>query len=426
MLPILFIAFFSMLCIAVPIAFAMAGSAILALIWQAQVPLVLVVQRIYAGSDSFPLMAIPFFIIAGELMTVSRMTDSLVELCDALLRHFRSGLALVTVMACMVFAGISGSGSADAAAIGSVLIPQLVARGYPKGVAASIVATAGALGPIIPPSLLMIIYAAIAEQSVGQMFLGGIVPGLMIGLGLMLVAHVWNSHAGWEAPSGETFSGARVWSAFKRSLVALGTPVVIVGGIVGGVFTATEAGVVAAVYALIAAIFYARMPLWRIRDAFIRAGLLSALSLFVISMAAIFGWIMAREGFPRLMAQVLVEFSGGDGMLAAAMVILLLLVLGFFVEVIALMIIFTPILAPMAGAFGFDSVHWALLMVMAMNVGGITPPVGSNLFIAASLAKCSLAEVSRYCLPFAAVHAVVIFACMLFPGLILWIPRLIF
>jgi C4-dicarboxylate transporter DctM subunit len=184
----------------------MAGSAILALVWQAQVPLMLVVQRIYAGSDSFPLMAIPFFIIAGELMTVSRMTDSLVELCDALLGHFKSGLALVTILACMIFAGISGSGSADAAAIGSVLIPQLVARGYPKGYAASVVATAGALGPIIPPSLLMIIYAAIAEQSVGQMFLGGIIPGILIGLGLMVVAHVWNDRAGWEVSNDARFS----------------------------------------------------------------------------------------------------------------------------------------------------------------------------------------------------------------------------
>ena len=426
MLPILFISFAVMLAIAVPIAFAMAGSAMVALVWQAQVPLVLVLQRIYAGSDSFPLMAIPFFIIAGELMTVSRMTDSLVELCDALLGHFKSGLGLVTILACMIFAGISGSGSADAAAIGSVLIPQLVARGYPKGYAASVVATAGALGPIIPPSLLMIIYAAIAEQSVGQMFLGGIIPGMLIGLGLMAVAHVWNSKAGWEVGNDARFSGARVWSAFKRSLVALGTPVVIVGGIVGGIFTATEAGVVAAVYALLASIFYARMKLGAIKEAFVRAGLLSSLSLFVISMAAIFGWIMAREGFPRLMSQTLIELSGGNGMLAAVLVILLLLVLGFFVEVIALMVIFTPILAPMAGAFGFDPVHWAILMVMAMNVGGITPPVGTNLFIAASLAKCSLGEISRYCIPFAAVHALVIFLCLLIPGLVLWIPRLVF
>jgi C4-dicarboxylate transporter DctM subunit len=425
-LTILFVSFFVLLGLAVPIAFAMSASAILALVEQGVIPLTLVVQRVYAGSDSFPLMAVPFYIIAGELMVSSRMTDSLVDLCDALLGHFRAGLALVAILACMIFAGISGSGAADAAAIGAVMIPQLVGKGYPSGMAAAIVASAGALGPIIPPSLLMIIYAAIAEQSVGRMFLGGVIPGILIGLGLMAVAYLWNQRRGWEAGSGHRPSAARVWKAFKASAIPLGTPVIIIGGIVGGIFTATEAGVVAAVYAFFGAIFWARMSLSEIADSLLRSGVLSSISLFVVSMASIFGWIMAREGFPGMMAAWLIAWSSGSAILAAILVIIMLLILGFFVDVIALMIIFTPILAPMAGRFGFDSVHWALLMVMAMNVGGITPPVGSNLFITASIAKCSLGEISRYVLPFAVVHAAVIFVCLFVPGLVLWIPRLVF
>ena len=426
MLTVLSIGFFTMLVIGVPIAFAMAGSATLALLLESHVPLLLVVQRTYAGGDSFALMAIPFFVIAGEIMTASRMTDALVELCNALLGHLRSGLAGVAVGACVVFAGISGSGSADAAAIGSVLTPQLIAKGYPRGLAAAIISTAGALGPIIPPSLLMIVYAAIAEQSVGQLFLAGIVPGLMIGIGLMGVIHAWNIRRGWEAPSGEKISPQRVGRALRAAALPLGTPVVIVVGIVGGVFTATEAGVVAAVYALLVAYFYSSMRWSDIKKALIQAGLLSSLSLFVISMAAVFGWILAREDFPSTVAGAVLSASDENAMLGAAIVIAVVLVLGFFIEVFALMIVFVPILAPIGPALGFDPIHWGLLMVMSMNVGGITPPVGTNMFISASIAKCSLAEISRYSMPLVAVHAVVVFLVLFLPGMVLWIPRAVF
>lgn len=426
MLGILFVAFFVMLFIGLPIAFAMAGSAILALVMETQIPLMLVVQRVYAGGDSFPLLAIPFFIIAGEMMTASRMTDQLVALADALIGHLRSGLAAVTVMACIIFAGISGSGSADSAAIGSVMIPQLKAKGYPPGLAAAIVATAGALGPIIPPSLLMIVYAAIAEQSVGQMFMAGIVPGLLIGVGLMVVIHFWNNLRGWETGSGRRPTIRRIGSTLRGALVPLGTPVVIVVGIVGGVFTATEAGVVAAVYALVTAALWGRISLRDVKTALVRAGLLSSLSLFVISMASIFSWILAREGFPRLVSDIVFGVSGDNQLLAAAIVISVILTLGFFIEVFALLIIFVPILAPLGPALGFDPVHWGLLLVMSMNVGGITPPVGTSLFISASIAQCTLMEISRYQMLLVAVHAVVIFLVLLLPGIVMWIPRAVF
>ena len=426
MLTILFTGFFVMLVVAMPIAFAMSGSAILALVVQGQIPLTLVVQRIYAGGDSFPLLAIPFFIMAGELMTRSGMTDSLVDLCDALLGHLRNGLASVSILACMIFAGISGSGSADAAAIGTVMTPQLIGKGYPKGLAAAIIATGGALGPIIPPSILMILYGAIAEQSVGKLFLAGFVPGVLIGLGLMGVSYVWNLKQGWEAGSGRKPSLQALVRALGKAALPLGTPVIIIGGIVGGIFTATEAGVVATVYALAAALLTGRMSLGKIKTVLVRSGLLSSLSLFVVSMASIFGWIMAREGFPSTVSDVLLRISGGNSLLAATYVIVMLLILGFFVEVIAMMIIFVPVLAPLAPALGFDPIHWGLLMVLAMNVGGVTPPVGTNLFIAASIARCGLGEISRYVMPFVAVFCLVIFLVLMIPPLALWVPRIFF
>ena len=426
MMTILFVSFFIMLAIGAPIAFAMAASGILALMFGSHVPLILAAQRIYAGTDSFALMAIPFFIIAGEFMTASRMTDALIDLCNSMLRHLRSGLAGVAVAACVVFAGISGSGAADTAAIGSVMIPQLVAKGYPRGLAAAIISTAGALGPIIPPSLLMIIYAAIAEQSVGQLFLAGIIPGLLIGLGLLGTIHFWNIRRNWEAPTGGRVDPCEVWTSFKRSLLPLGTPLVIVGGIVGGVFTATEAGVVAAVYALVTAVLYSGMRWKEIRLALVRAGLLSSLSLFIITMAAVFSWILAREGFPNVVANSVIGFAGDSRLVGAVLVIAVILVLGFFIEVLALMIIFVPILAPLGPSLGFDPIHWGVVMVMAMNIGGITPPVGANLFLSASIAKCSLSEISWYSMPFVLVHAIVTFLVLIIPGMALWIPRLVF
>jgi tripartite ATP-independent transporter DctM subunit len=214
--------------------------------------------------------------------------------------------------------------------------------------------------------------------------------------------------------------------ALGKAALPLVTPVIIIGGIVGGIFTATEAGVVATVYALAAALLTGRMPLGRIKTVLVRSGLLSSLSLFVVSMASIFGWIMAREGFPSTVSEVLLRISGGNSLLAAGYVIVVLLILGFFVEVIAMMIIFVPVLAPLAPSLGFDPIHWGLLMVLAMNVGGVTPPVGTNLFIAASIARCSLGEISRYVMPFVAVFCLVIFLVLLVPPLALWVPRIFF
>ena len=426
MLPIMFSLFFVLMALAVPIAFAMSGSAVVALLYQGQVPLTLVAQRAFAGADSYTLLAIPFFIIAGELMTSSRMTDALVDLCDALLGHLRSGLSFVTILACTIFSGISGSGSADTAAIGAVMTPQLVAKGYPRSMAAAIIASAGALGPIIPPSILMIIYAAIAEQSVARMFLGGIVPGILIAIGLMIVAHLWNLRRNFERGSGIPPSLPRFRRAFINALVPLGAPVVIVVGIAFGVFTPTEAGVVAALYALAAALFYSGTTWAAIREAFLRAGILSSLSVFVICMSMTFAWILAREGFPTLVADSLLWLSGGNNLLAGALVMLVIIVLGFPLETMSLMIIFVPILAPLGPKLGFDAIHWGLLIVFAINIGGITPPVGSNIFIAASIARCDLNRMSIDIMPYVGIHAVAIFLVLFVPEIVLWLPRLVF
>jgi len=426
MLGLLIITFAILLALGMPIAFAMSGSALAALAFRSDFPLDVFIQKTFSAGNSFSLLAIPYFVLAGELMTVSRLTDGLVELCDALVGHVKSGMASVSVLACMIFAGISGSGVADTAAIGSVVIPQLISKGYPRGMAASLLATAGALGPIIPPSILMIIYGSIAELSVGRLFLAGAVPGVLMGLGFMAVAYVWNTKRGWESGSGQSFNLRRVGRTFRGAVLALITPIIIIGGIVSGIFTATEAGVVAAGYALVAALVTGRIGFRDIRAVLIRSSLMCTLPLFIISTAAIFGWILAVQHFPEMVQSFLLSVSLGNRYLAAALILTFLVALGFFVEVISIMIIFTPILAPMAGPLGFDPIHWGLMMVLAINMGGVTPPVASQLYVAGSIAECGLDEMSRYVFPFVGVMYLVLILCLFVPEVAMFVPRLVF
>ena len=426
MLTLLIVTFAVLLASGMPIAFAMSGSALAALVFRSDFPLDVFIQKTFSAGSSFSLLAIPFFVLAGELMTVSRLTDGLVELCDALVGHVKSGMASVSVLACMIFAGISGSGVADTAAIGSVVVPQLISKGYPRGMAASLLATAGALGPIIPPSILMIIYGSIAELSIGRLFLAGALPGVIMGLGFMAVAYVWNTRRGWESGSGKRFSLQRVRTTFRGALLALVTPIIIVGGIVSGAFTATEAGVVAAAYALVAALATRRLGIGNIRAVLIRSGLIATLPLFIIATAAIFGWILAVQHFPEMVQSFLLSASLGNRYLAAVLILSFLVALGFFVEVISILIIFTPILAPMAGPLGFDPTHWGLMMVLAINMGGVTPPVASQLYVAGSIAGCGLDEMSRYVFPFVGVMYVVLILCLFVPGVAMVLPRLVF
>jgi len=426
MLTLLVIAFVVLLATGIPIAFAMSGSALSALVFRSNFPLDVFIQKTFSAGNSFSLLAIPFFVLAGELMTISRLTDGLVTLCDALIGHIKSGLASASILACMIFAGISGSGVADTAAIGSVVLPQLIAKGYPRGMAASLLATAGALGPIIPPSILMIIYGSIAELSVGRLFLAGAVPGALMGLGFMAVAYVWNTKRGWEAGSATPFSLQRVGQSFRGAVLALISPLIIIGGIVSGIFTATEAGVVAAVYGLFAALATRRIGLREIRAALVRSSLICTLPLFIIATASIFGWILAVQHFPEMIQQLLMSVSLGNRYIAAALILSFLVALGFFVEVISIMIIFTPILAPMAHTLGFDPIHWGLLIVVAINMGGVTPPVASQLYVAGSLAGCGLDEMSRYVFPFVGVMYAVLILCLFVPDVAMLVPRLVF
>jgi tripartite ATP-independent transporter DctM subunit len=417
--------FLGMLLLGMPIAFAMATSAITALTFFSTIPLSVVVQKLFAAGSSYPLLAIPLFVLTGELMTLAGMTSQLVRFCDTLVGHWRGGLASVAILSCMIISGISGSGIADCAAIGTIMIPQLIGKGYPRGMASAIVGTGSALGPIIPPSILMVIYASIAEISVGALFLAGIVPGIVITGGLMGVAYAMNRRYGWDRAGGARATLREIGRAAREATLPLLGPVLIIGGIVSGAFTATEAGAVGAAYALFAVWWFGRFRLADLRAALVRTALISTLSLFIISMAGVFGWILAVENFPQAVRSLLVAVGLGSPTLTALYILTFLVLLGFFVEVISILIIFTPILAPMASLLGVDPVHWALLLVMAVNMGGVTPPVATNLYVSSSIARCSMDQTSRYVFPSVAVLYLVLVLTLFVPGFATLLPRLL-
>ncbi len=416
-----------MVVVGAPIAAAMALASLAALWAQGQtpggtgIPFIVAPQRMFTILDSFPLMAVPYYILAGELMERGGISIRLVRFATALVGRFRGGICLVAVLSSMIFAGVSGSGAADTAAIGSLTIPAMIRKGYPRGYVAALQAVAGSIGPIIPPSIVMLIYASIANESPGRMFLGGIVPGVLIGLGLMGMSWVYSRRHDY---GGEAAAGLRevLRSAFDAGW-ALVSPAIILGGIFSGVFTATEAGVVAVVYALLVGVFVYRELSWReLPAALLRAALTTSVVAFIVSASGIFAWLLAAARAPVVAAQWMQSLTDSPIVLFA-IVIGFLLVVGGLMEEAASIIILVPVLHPMAQRFGIDPLHWAVILSITLVVGAVTPPVASFLFISTSIAKTTLADSSRYVWPFLGLMVLVIFLGVVFPDMVLFLPR---
>ena len=419
---LLFGAFAALCLLRVPIAFAMLISSTLAILAQGDVPLSIVPQRIWVGLNNFPLLAVPFFLLVGQVMNASGTSARLIDFTRSLAGHLRGGLAHVNVGVSMIFAGISGVSSADTMGVGSVMIPAMKREGYPDGFAVGVTAASSTLGNIIPPSLMMIIYSATAGVSVGAMFLAGIVPGILIGTGQM----IWSARVARRFGIGETavFSTHRLLSASRSAGLALLIPVIVIGGIVGGVFTATEASVVAVVYMLIlAACGRQTGPRELLRVSEDSIGLFS-LSLLCVAAASLWGWILAFYAVP----QGVVARLGGAGLLVSpytvfALVIVIFLVVGAFMDAIPAIIILQPIIGEIGAAAGIDPYHMGIVVVLTLAIGLITPPYGLCLLIGARLGGISIAAAIRALLPFYLISMGVLAVAVLLPELVLWIPR---
>lgn len=381
-------------------------------------------SRLYSGMDSFPLMALPFFILAGQLMNSGGITRSIVEFSQSMIGHVRGGLAQVNILSSLLFAGLSGSAVADTSALGKIFIPAMSQKGYSRPFAAAVTAASSVIGPIIPPSGIMILYAFIMNVSVAGLFAAGIVPGLMISIGLMLVTSFISKRRNYPV-AGRRATWRERASAFRRTALALLTPVILLGGILGGIFTPTEAAAVAAAYALVVTLFLTRTLKGRdLPQIFIESAVQSGVILLLVGASVVFAWIITVSGFATTVADGMTETSDNVYVLLF-LTNLFLFIVGMFLDAGPAILILGPILGPLFVSMGVDPIHFAVVMCVNVTVGLATPPLGLVLFVAASVSREKVETIARQMLPFLAVEITVIFLITYIPALSLTIPRLL-
>jgi TRAP-type transport system large permease protein len=407
-----------------PLVFALlAASLVTILVFRPELPLEVIPQFFVQGIDSFALIAIALFFLAGELMSSGGVTERIFGFARALVGHVRGGLAQVGVFSSLIMSGVSGSAVADAAAIGPVLIRSMKRAGYPAGFSAALIETASILGPIIPPSIPMIIYAVVAGASVGAMFLAGVVPGLMIALGLSSVAS-WRARQ-LDLPREPKASRPEVIGATGRALLALLAPVIIVIGIRGGVFTATEAGAIAVIYVLLISVLAFRgLSPSGVGGALVRAAHGTAAVLVILGASSIFAWIIAAEGVSRTFAEAIMGL-GAPEWLVLLLINLLFLVVGMFLDPLAALIILVPIFLPLVQSIGMDTVQFGVVIVLNLMIGLCTPPVGYLIYMTAAMGEVPPATVIRESAPFIGVLLVVLMIVTYVPAVTLWLPALV-
>ncbi len=408
-----------------PMVFVLGVAAALTLTLATEVPLVVVAQRLWNGLDSFPLMAIPFFVLSGLIMEHGGIARAIVGLATALVGWVRGSLFMVATVTSTFLSGISGSGSADTAAVSSILLPEMRRRGYDVDYSIACVAAAGALGPIIPPSIIMVVLAMVCDLSVGAMFLGGIIPGLIASALLMVTHWLYARREPERYTDAEPFSVPRLRTAFVQALPALALPVIIVGGIVGGVVTPTEAGVLAVAAGLaIDLLIYKQLKLSALPDLMLRTVGISAAVMIIVGTSSIFSWLVAIQDVPRMIAGWF-DAAGGSPVLFLLMVNILMLFVGMCFEEISALLILMPVLMPVAVQLGIDPLHFGLVMSINLSIGLVAPPYGICLFVACTVARRPVGAVARVIWIPLIPLVIVLMLCTYVPSVVLWLPRAI-
>lgn len=419
---ILFAAFLVFLFLGMPVAFAMGISSVIALFVIGDVPKEIIPQKLFNSVNSFSLMAVPYFVLTGYIMNASGITRRLIDFAKTLVGHFTGGLAQVNVLTSILFGGISGSSSADAAALGATLIPSMNKDGYHPSFSATVTAASSTIGSIIPPSIVMIIYGSMTDVSIGALFIAGIIPGIMIGLSQMLLVHYYSKKRNYKSENKVPFS--EVVKKFKEAFWALLAPIIIIGGILAGIFTATEAGVISSVYALVVGLFiYKEIRFMQIKKVFVDSIVMTATPIIILGMASTFGWVITREKFSFLLIN-LVQGISDNANIILLIIITMLLLIGLFVESLAAMVIFVPVLSPLVVHFGWDPLHFAIIVIIALLIGTVTPPVGIQLYIAAAIAKVSILKMKEIW-AFVFVMVIVLLLLAYIPQLVTFLPNLV-
>lgn len=408
--------------IGMPVAFAMVVSAGAALLSLGNVPLMVLPQRIVTGADSFPLMAIPLFLLAGNLMIGGGLTDKLSRFATAMVGHFRGGLAQVNVVNSMVMGGMTGSAIADAVSDCKILVPVMVKSGYSARFAAALSGATAVIAPIIPPSIPFIIYGSIAGVSIGQLFLAGAIPGILMGVYLMVAVNVIARRRNF--PRGERPTLRGIVHALRVSGPPLMLPVIILGGILAGVFTPTEAGAVAVVYALVLSmVFYRSLGAADIPKILLETGVQAGVIMLVIAAASPFSWLLAREQVGQEVVQLLAHI-GDNEILFLLLLNVILLVLGMFLDATAILIIVVPVLVPVFAALGLDPVHMGVMVVMNLMIGMVTPPFGLVMYVVCDILKVTITDFTRELWPFLLALVAILLTITYVPELVLFLPKL--
>lgn len=419
----LFIVFFILLFIGTPISLALVFSAMIAGVVFGDITIVSLAQKYFRSAESFTLMAVPFFILAGNIMARGGVSKRLTDMASAAVGRTTGGLAMVATIACTFFGALSGSAPATAAAIGAVMIPSMIDRGYARDFSTAVCASSGTIGLLIPPSISMVLYSTTAGVSTGKMFLGGIVPGILMCLALMLVEYLISRKNGWRG--GEKATLKAFFAAMKNGIWALLMPLIILGGIYLGIFTATESAAVAVVYGVIVGAFVYRELNWKELWGILKdTAASSATLMFLVAGADIFSYILTVERIPQLFANTVLGLS--DSLLVIELLMMVvLLIAGCFLENAVAILLMTPIFVPtlqQLGADGNDIIAFGVMMTLALAIGQITPPVGSCLFVGCDIGKISIEKLSKVCIPFLLALIAVLFLLVLIPSLITFIP----
>jgi len=415
--------FFLMLLTGLPLFTAMLATALAGFLYVGDLSqLRLMVQQFYGGMEPFSLLAIPYFILAGELMGNAGLTSRLLRFAEALVGHLKGGLGYVTVVASIIFAGVNGSAAADASAVGSIMIPAMKKGGYPGSYAAGLTAGSSLIGPIIPPSIFMILFGSMTKTNVGALFMAGVIPGLLLGVAFMVMHRI--SAARLNLPRVNThFSWLQLLRATGGAVTALAAPGIIIGGILFGFMTPTESGAVASLYVLLVGLLWTReLTLAGVLRALSNTVRLTSVIFVVMGAATIVGWILAAEQVPQAIAPVILQYATTPTMVLL-LISVIIFVVGMFMEEIAALVLLTPVFAPLAAAAGIDPLHFGIVMTLNITIALITPPMGACVYIVSSVGNVSLEKMFRHIWPFVLVALACQLALILVPSISLWLPR---
>ena len=415
--------FFAMLLVGTPIAICLANVGIVWIMSSSALPNMTFATKIYGATDSFSLMAIPFFMMAGQLMEQTGITAKFINFAKSIVGHVRGGIAHTSMVAGIIMAGVSGSGNADSAAIGAMMIPAMVDEGYEEGFACNVIAAAGCLGPVIPPSIMMIVFANAADYSVGKLFMGGVIPGLALALCGMVVCYIYARRH--NIPKDKFGGFKNIFVTFFRSLGALIMPAIIIVGITTGICTATEAGVLACIYGIFYGLICRKLNYKLIKDCLLKACLSAAGPLLIITYSGIFSYMLTRMNISRLIGAFCQQYISSEVAFYFFMLVMGL-ILGCFIDGLASTVMLIPVLSPIAVQMGLNYQQFALIYLLSLLTSQITPPVGNLLFVAAGIRRTPIGEVYKHCWPFVIAMIVAIILCIFIPQMSCWLPELIY